>query len=52
MQLEQLGAEVMSIVRLVGFGDRDNLHKAFKNSKLRDREVWQAVGGLPGGHRQ
>ncbi|CAE7671664.1 Fndc3a [Symbiodinium sp. CCMP2592] len=46
MQLEQLGADVMSIGRLVGFVDRDKLHKAFKDSKLlmRDRVVWQAMG--------
>jgi len=45
-QLEQLGADVMSIGRLVGFVDRDSLHKAFKDSKLlmRDRVVWQAMG--------
>ena len=47
MQLEQLGANVMSIGRLVGFvNNRDKLHKAFKDSKLlmRDRVVWQAMG--------
>ena len=46
MQLERLGADVMSIGRLVGFVDRDKLHKAFKDSKLLmcDRVVWQAVG--------
>jgi len=46
MQLERLGADVMSIGRLVGFVDRDKLHKAFKDSKLlmRDRVVWQAMG--------
>ncbi|CAE7543814.1 unnamed protein product [Symbiodinium sp. CCMP2456] len=40
MQLERLGADVMSIGRLVGFVDRDKLHKAFKDSKLlmRDRD--------------
>ena len=31
--------------RLVGFVDRDKLHKAFKDSKLlmRDRVVWQGL---------
>ncbi|CAE7354901.1 unnamed protein product [Symbiodinium sp. CCMP2456] len=46
MQLERLGAGLMSIGRLVGFVDRDKMHKAFKDSKLlmRDRVVWQAMG--------
>ena len=45
MQLERLGADAMSIGKLVGFVDTDRLHKAFKDSKLlmRDRVVWQAM---------